>query len=91
MEEIKNVNIEEIEEVEETEMATESEGFMSKVKGGFKKHGKKIALGAVALAGLGIAFCLGKKSGDEEDEESESEFEDYDVVEIEFTESEEVE
>lgn len=78
----KKINeVEEIEEVQETE--TKSEGFGAKVVGGFKKHGKKIAIGVASVVGLGIAYCLGAKSaGKDEDSEYENE---EDIFEDEFT------
>lgn len=62
-EEIKNEVIEEGETVEET---TETkEGFLTKAKGWVKRNGKKVALGAVGIVGLGLAYTLGKKSSED--------------------------
>ncbi|MBQ1226216.1 MAG: hypothetical protein IIX75_03930 [Clostridia bacterium] len=85
----KKINeVEEIEEVQETE-ETKSEGFGAKVVGGFKKHGKKIAIGVASVVGLGIAYCLGAKSAGK-DEDSECEIEE-DIFEVEFAEENETE
>lgn len=76
--------IDEEEFAEETE-TTESEGFLSKVKRGFKKHGKKIAIGtAIILCGLGV-YIAGKKSSDENDSDwdSDEEINDDEVLLIE--------
>lgn len=55
-EEIKNVNVEEIEEnVEETK-----EKFGTKVRGFMKKNGKKIAVAAAVIGGLGLIYVIGK-------------------------------
>lgn len=55
-EEIKNVNVEEIEEnVEETK-----EKFGTKVRGFMKKNGKKIAVAAAVIGGLGLIYAIGK-------------------------------
>lgn len=86
MEEMKNVNIEEINEVEETEMESKPEGFKSKVIGGFKRNGKKIAIGVAAVVGLGVAYALGKGSAGADEEDSDD-VEDVDVIEIEFNEA----
>lgn len=50
---------------EETTMVAvdEKPGFGTKVKKGIKKHGKKLAIGAGAVALGLVAFALGKKSG----------------------------
>lgn len=59
-EEIKNEVVNEGETVEET---TETkEGFLTKAKGWVKRNGKKIAVGAVGIVGLGLAYTLGKNS-----------------------------
>lgn len=72
----------EVVEVEAIEETTETkEGFLTKAKGFVKKNGKKIAVGAVTIVGLGLAYGLGKKSS-EETEESDEEI-DYDDVEFE--------
>ena len=53
------VTMEDLEEVCEEEV---KEGLLSKVKTGFKKHGKKIAVGAaLGMAGV-IGYMLGSKS-----------------------------
>lgn len=76
MEVIKNdeVTMEELEEtrndVEETE-----EGLLVKAKNGFKKHGKKIAAGAVIGASVLIGYMLGHKSGNDDDFEDEEDSE----------------
>lgn len=55
-EEIKNVNVEEIKEnVEETK-----EKFGTKVRGFMKKNGKKIAVAAAVIGGLGLIYAIGK-------------------------------
>lgn len=54
----------------------EKESFLTKAKNVITKHGKKI-VGAVLLAGVGIAgFAIGKNSG------SKDESDDYDDLEI---------
>lgn len=70
--EIKNEVIEEVETVEET---TETkEGFLTRAKGWVKRNGKKVALGAVSIAGIGLAYALGKRSSvDSEDFDIEAE------------------
>ena len=56
------VTMEELEEICEEEV---KEGLLSKVKTGFKKHGKKVAVtAAVAVAGV-IGYMLGSKSDDD--------------------------
>lgn len=50
-----------VEEVEET-MEETKEGVLSKVGGFMKKNGKKIAVGAAFVAGIGVAYTLGKNS-----------------------------
>lgn len=62
-EKIKNEVIEEVETVEET--TEPKEGFLTKAKGFVKRNGKKIAIGAVSVVGLGVAYALGKKSSEE--------------------------
>ena len=55
---IKNVEVDEVEEtMEETK-----EGFLTKAKGFMKKNGKKIAVGAAVITGIGVAYTLGKNS-----------------------------
>lgn len=55
---IKNVEVEEVEEtMEETK-----EGFLTKIGGFTKKNGKKIAAGAVVIAGIVVAYKLGKNT-----------------------------
>lgn len=58
-ENIKNVEVEEVEEI----MEETNEGFLTKVGGFMKKNGKKIAVGAAFIAGIGVAYSLGKNSG----------------------------
>ena len=60
-----NENVTNEEVVVETVCEEESkEGLLSKVKTGFKKHGKKIAVtAAVTVAGI-IGYMLGSKSDD---------------------------
>ena len=79
-EKIKNEVIEEVETVEET---TETkEGFLTKAKGWVKRNGKKIAVGAVGIVGLGLAYSLGKNSSaDSEDSNEEAE---DDTVEVDY-------
>ena len=63
-EEIKKVvETEEVVSDAEVEKVCESKakGFISKVGAGFKKHGKKIAAGAVVLGIGAVGFALGKK------------------------------
>ena len=73
-------NVIDFEELEETE----SNGFLSKVKTGLKKHGKKIVAGAaVATVGL-IGYALGSRSKDVEESEL------VDIYEIEDHSSDEV-
>ena len=76
----KNEVIEEVETVEET---TETkEGFLTKAKGWIKRNGKKIAVGAVGIVGLGLAYSLGKNSSaDSEDSNEEAE---DDTVEVDY-------
>lgn len=61
-------------EITEVNGTNESEGFMTKLGRGIKKHGPKIAVGAAALVCGLIGFALGKKSNE-------------DVYEIEFDDS----
>ena len=57
---VEEVTMEELEEVCEPEEV--KEGLLSKVKTGFKKHGKKVAVGAaLGMAGV-IGYMLGSKS-----------------------------
>lgn len=51
----------EVEEVEET-MEETKEGFMTKTKGFMKRNGKKIAVGAAIVVGLGVAYVLKKNA-----------------------------
>lgn len=62
MEEIKNVKAEEnktevVYEVEETK----GKKFISKVKAGIKKNGKKVACGAAIIAGILVGYTVGTK------------------------------
>lgn len=62
MEEIKNVKAEE----NKTKVAyevEESKGkkFISKVKAGIKKNGKKVACGAAIIAGVLVGYTIGTK------------------------------
>lgn len=79
-EKIKNEVVEEVETVEET---TETkEGFLTKAKGWVKRNGKKIAVGAVGIVGLGLAYSLGKNSStDSEDSNEETE---DDSIEVDY-------
>lgn len=78
--EIKNEVIEEVETVEET---TETkEGFLTKAKGWVKRNGKKIAVGAVGIVGLGLAYTLGKNSSAETEDSNEET--DDDTIEIDY-------
>lgn len=82
----KNEVIEEVETIEET---TETkEGFLTKAKGFVKKNGKKIAVGAVGIVGLGLAYAMGKKSSNETEISEEIECEDDDPELESITESE---
>ena len=59
------VTMEELEEVCEEEV---KEGLLSKVKTGFKKHGKKIAVGAAMITAGVLGYKLGQNStNDSED------------------------
>lgn len=76
----KNEVIEEVETVEET---TETkEGFLTKAKGWVKRNGKKIAVGAVGIVGLGLAYSLGKNSS--ADSEGSNEEAEDDTVEVDY-------
>lgn len=78
-----------IEEVETIEETTETkEGFLTKAKGFVKKNGKKIAVGAVGIVGLGLAYAIGKKSSEETEISEEIECEDDDPELESITESE---
>lgn len=62
MEEIKNVKAEEnktevVYEVEESK----GKKFISKVKAGIKKNGKKVACGAAIIAGVLVGYTIGTK------------------------------
>lgn len=80
-ENIKNEVIEEVELVEET--VETKEGFLTKAKSFVKRNGKKIAIGAVSVVGLGVAYALGKKSSGDS-EEFEIDDVDGDLIEIEI-------
>ena len=67
--EIKKVEIEETEEVETNVEMVPEEGIATKTKGWFKRNGKKIVAGAAVIAGLGLAFVLGKRQTEEESNE----------------------
>lgn len=54
----KNENMN-VEGTEENVIEMEKE---SKVRGFMHKHGKKIAVGAAVIAGIGISYVLGKNS-----------------------------
>lgn len=76
----KEVNYEVIENEDQKDSLevtiVEKESFLAKAKNVITKHGKKI-VGAVLLAGVGIAgFAIGKNSG------SKDESDDYDDLEI---------
>lgn len=62
MEEIKNVKAEE-KTAEVIDGVKESKGkkFISKVKAGIKKNGKKIAFGAAIIAGVLVGYTVGTK------------------------------
>lgn len=65
IEEVKDVN-----EVVEQEEVVESKGFLTKVRGAVKKHGKKVVTGvAIGAVGL-IGYALGKglKGSDDSEE-----------------------
>ena len=83
----KNNQVEELEvietAVEEVVEETATEGFGAKVWGAVKKHGTKIARGAVILGGLALAFALGKNSADADDED-EADYIDAEFDEIEY-------
>ena len=67
-------------EEEEVIEETKSEGFLTKVKTGLKKHGKKLVAGAaVAAVGL-IGYALGAKSKEGEDT---IDADNYEVLELE--------
>lgn len=81
----KDNEIEEIENTEEKE-DIEKTSLSTKVKAGFKKYGKTIAIAAVGLAGFvgyAIGKSLSKKSESEDSDNSEDvvEVEDYTVNE----------
>ena len=81
----KDNEIEEIENTEEKE-DIEKTSLSTKVKAGFKKHGKAIVMAAVGLAGFvgyAIGKSLSKKSESEDSDNSEDvvEVEDYTVNE----------
>ena len=61
-ENIKKIETEETVEVVETE-ETKKEGFVSKVKNGVAKHGKKVGKAALLIGGVALAFVAGKKFG----------------------------
>ena len=84
-ENMKNEVIEEVENVEETPET--KEGFLTKAKSFVKRNGKKIAIGAVGVVGLGLAYAMGKKSS-EKTEDSYEEDADSDPVDVVFTEVE---
>lgn len=81
----KNEVIEEVETVEE--IPETKEGFLTKAKSFVKRNGKKIAIGAISIVGLGLAYGMGKKSS-EETEDSYEEDANSDPVDIVFTEVE---
>lgn len=85
MEENKVVEIEEVDEVVIGESKT------TKCKSFMKRHGKKIAIGAVAAAALIGGIMLGKKSRktEEEFEETEEDFSEDDYSDEETSEDEE--
>ena len=79
----KDNEIEEIENTEEKE-DIEKTSLSTKVKAGFKKYGKTIAMAAVGLAGFvgyAIGKSLSKKSEDSDNSEDVVEVEDYTVNE----------
>ena len=83
MEEIKNVKAEEI-ETEVIDEVNESKGkkFISKVKAGIKKNGKKVACGAAIIAGVLVCYAIGTKlNGPYVDDVIDPE-DDYDVPEL---------
>lgn len=57
---------EETVETEEVEEEMKSKGFFTKAVAGLKKHGKKIAAGAVVAAVGFIGYALGSRSKDDE-------------------------
>lgn len=66
-EEIKEEVKEEVTEVKKVAVAEEEkEGFLTKAKNGFKKHGKKVAVGAAVAAAGVIGYMLGLKTDDSE-------------------------
>lgn len=85
-EKIKNEVVEEV--TETVEVKETKEGFMSKAKGWVKRNGKKVALGAVGVVGLGLAYALGQKSAEVSEDFMDEEEADSDTDEIEFTEIE---
>lgn len=62
----KNEVIEEVTETVEGEKETK-EKFLPKAFGWVKRNGKKVVTGVAVTAGLGLAYALGKKSGDSDD------------------------
>lgn len=67
MEEKKVVEVIENEEKEKVEAKST---FGQQVNQFVRRHGKKIAIGLLALAGIGIAYNSGKNASDSEDETS---------------------
>lgn len=71
----KENKIEEIVEVTEAEVEvaeeTKTEGKLSKVVGGVKKHGKKVAAGVAIVVGGLLCYALGKGSGGGDSEDYE--------------------
>lgn len=65
MAEVMDNNVVDVEE-EEMEM-TEKKGFVSNVMGFGKKHGKKLAIGAIILAAGAFGYKLGHGSGNDGD------------------------
>ena len=78
--EFKTNEIEEIEETVEVAEEKESEGFISKVKTGLRKHGKKILFGAMILACGFAGYALGKKDLSLDEDESDNNWDDDDDV-----------
>lgn len=68
--------VEEVEVLEEVE-EMEKEGLFSKLGKGLKKYGKIVVAVGATLAVGGVAYSLGKKSGEKHSSDTDDDFEDY--------------
>ena len=76
-EEKKVVEVEEVTEVEAETEETEREGVLTKAGKFVKRNWKRAVTGVAVVAGLGVAYALGKNSsGEDSDEEIEVCFDD---------------